>query len=68
MWRRKKITPVQDVDQARALRERATRELEVLHAQAPYVNRLVGTLVERRKVNHFGEQLEVTWIPREAGR
>lgn len=53
-----------DVNEARQLRVEATGELRRLDAQAPTVNRLAQLLIERRKFNHFGEELAVTYTPR----
>lgn len=76
MWRRNPekdpITPEQveealdrsDVKQAREMRAEATGDMEALQAQAPLVTRLAELLVERRKLNHFGEELTVTFTPR----
>lgn len=65
MWGRKRTSQVPaDVGEARALREHATSEMRALKAQAPYIDRLVGTLVERRKQNHFGDELTITYQPR----
>ncbi len=77
MWRRKRAEPpavtekqVQealdgtDVDEARRLRAEATGDMRALKAQAPLVSRLADILIERRRLNHFGEELTVTFTPR----
>lgn len=69
MWiRRRRDQAPTDVGEARVLREVATHEMRVLKEQAPYVDRLVAVLVERRKLNHFGDDISVTYTPREAHR
>ena len=69
MWKRRKRQAIPtDVNEARALGEKATGELEALEAQTPYIHRLVGALVERRKANHFGDELTVTYVPRGANQ
>ncbi|MGX9348904.1 DUF7620 family protein [Microbacterium sp. KNMS] len=53
-----------DVGEARELRQEATDEMRVLKAQSSTVAVLADKLIERRKMNRFGEELTVSWTPR----
>lgn len=62
-WNRKPHVEDAEASQARA---NAAQELEQVKAQGAYVNRLTTALIERRKVNHFGDDLQITFTPRGA--
>lgn len=67
MWWRKKppVAIPDDVSEAREIREETKADLSRVRAQEPYVSRLSGRLVERRALNHFGDDIQVTFTPRE---
>lgn len=67
MWPRKKPLPSTDIGEAREMRQEASAELAELRQQAPQVERLSRRLVARRKQNHFGDEITVTFTPRSAG-
>lgn len=60
-WKQKPHTADTEAADARA---QAEQELAVVKAQGRYVNRLTAALIERRKVNHFGDELQITFKPR----
>jgi hypothetical protein len=65
MWRNRKSPPIpDDIDEARAIRREADNYLANVTRQAPYVSRLTARLIERRELNHFGEQIQITFSPR----
>lgn len=65
MWGRKRKSSVQaDLDEALAIRKAAQKDLTELRKQAPYVSRLTARLIERRALNHFGDDLQITFTPR----
>lgn len=65
MWWSKRPSRVpSDVQEAIELREEAQQDLRDVKAQAPYVAQLTARLVERRALNHFGDELKVTFTPR----
>jgi len=57
--RSKRHTVPDDIHEAVQAREDAKRQLRKVRAQAPFVARLVGGLVERRDENHFIELLNM---------
>ncbi|WP_382307263.1 hypothetical protein [Herbiconiux sp. UC225_62] len=64
-WRKKPPVPIpDDVNEAIELREQTNAELSRVRAQDPYVSRLSSRLVERRALNHFGDDIQVTFTPR----
>lgn len=67
MWPRKKPLPASDIHEAKSLRQEASAELAELREQAPQVERLTRRLVARRKQNHFGDEIQITFTPRSAG-
>lgn len=67
MWPRKKALPTTDIGQAQEMREEASAELAELRRQAPHVERLSKRLIERRKQNHFGDEIQLTFTPRSTG-
>lgn len=64
--KRKAHTPPADVQEAQELRAEAIDNLMQLEKQAPYVDRLTDRLIERRRQNHFGEEIQITFTPRGA--
>ena len=66
MWGRKKTVRETDVHEALEIREDARKDLAELKAQSPYVSRLSARLIERRALNHFGDDIQITFRPRGA--
>lgn len=67
MWPRKK-KPVRledDTAEARTMRVAAQRDIDQLQKQAPAVHTIAARLIERRALNHFGDDIQVTFRPRE---
>lgn len=65
MWLNKHRTPVlDDIEEARALRDDANTDLITLKRQAPYVARMTARLIARREQNHFGDSIQITFSPR----
>lgn len=67
MWRRKR-KPVEvpdDTGEAQAIRLETETELHYLKLQSPEVESIRRRLARRREQNHFGEELSVTFRPRE---
>lgn len=62
-WRKPDITPDAEAIAARAAAE---RELAQVRAQGRYVRRLSAALIERRQLNHFGDEIQITFKPRGA--
>lgn len=60
LHRRRKVepTPASEIEEAQQLR----REVD---AQWPTVNRLASYLGARHKQNGFGDNLQLTWTPKE---
>jgi hypothetical protein len=67
-WSRRHPPEPADLQQARTLRAEAQEELAVAKRQAPYVARLTARLIERRALNHFGDDIQITFTPREGRR
>lgn len=66
MWWSKRESKVPaDLDEARKIRDEAQADLAEVHAQAPYVARLTTRLVERRALNHFGDDLQISFTPKD---
>lgn len=63
-WSRRNPPEPADVQQARVLRAQAQTELAAAKQQAPYVARLTARLIERRALNHFGDDIQITFTPR----
>lgn len=62
MWNSKNATSTpNDIGEARAVRAEADTDLIRLQNQAPYVAKLVSRLAKRRALNHFGEQIQITF-------
>lgn len=53
-----------DTGEAKVIRQEAQREMAELQRQAAFVERVTQALIERRKQNHFGEDIEITFRPR----
>ncbi len=67
MWGKKKQEParpdvVDDIAEARAMREEAEAELIELKRQAPLVRSLTQSLNRRGLRNHFGDSIEITFV------
>lgn len=61
-WKRPTIEP--DLE-ATAARIAAEAELDRVKAQGRYVQRLSAALIERRQLNHFGDEIQITFTPKE---
>lgn len=48
------------------MREEAAEEMREAQRQAPYVARLTARLIERRALNHFGDDIQITFTRRES--
>lgn len=64
MWWRRRPTVPTDVHEALELKSEATRHLAEAKAQAPAVAQLAARLIERRALNHFGDDIQITFRPR----
>lgn len=70
MFRRRKRVSVplpvvpDDIDQARAVRERASVAHREALREGFAVTQLAAALVERRSLNHFGESIQITFTRR----
>ena len=64
MWWRKRPTVQTDVQEAWELKREASRHLAEAKAQAPSVASLAARLMERRALNHFGDEIQITFTPR----
>lgn len=64
MWWRKRTPVAGDILEAQKIRAEAEQDMRHLRAQAPYVARLTSRLVERRELNHFGDEITVSFTPR----
>lgn len=53
-----------DIAEARQLRQEARAELGELRAQAPLVQNLAKALVDRKALNHFGDDITITFVRR----
>lgn len=62
-WKRPKLEP--DTE-AIAARVAAEQELAQVRAQGRYVQRLSAALIERRQLNHFGDEIQITFTPKES--
>ena len=47
------------------MRAEAARELAQARSQTAYVSRLTARLIERRALNHFGDDIQITFNRRE---
>lgn len=69
MWpkRHKAPKPIQqDVGEARSLRKEARAEMQEVERKDPYVSGLAARLIERRDLNGFGDQIQITYTRRSA--
>lgn len=67
LWRKQSRVEVpDDLDQARNIKREAAKDMSQLKRQAPYVSRLAARLIERRELNHFGDDVQITFTPRES--
>ena len=71
MWPKKKkptrpAPNVADLAEARTMREEANAELVKVRIQDQYVNRLTGRLLERRALDAFGNDVQITFTRRHA--
>lgn len=53
-----------DLAEARAMREEAREEKNEAITKGFAITQLTSWLIERRKQNHFGDQLQISFIPR----
>lgn len=53
-----------DTGQAQAIRREAVREMAELKAQQAEVESLARKLNRRRALNHFGQDVQITFTPR----
>ena len=61
----KRPRPCDDIAEAQQMREEAAEDLRQAQRQAPYVARLTAALIERRALNHFGDDIQITFSRRE---
>lgn len=67
MWRLKQKRPVvvpDDTGEAKVIRAEAEAELVELAAQADEVESMVRKLERRRRQNHFGRDISITFRPK----
>lgn len=62
---RKRKPECSDIEEAREMREEAAQDMREVQRQAPYVARLTARLIERRALNHFGDDIQITFTRRE---
>jgi hypothetical protein len=55
-----------DVDESRRQRACTEEQLRTVNARAPRVAAMTAYLAERREQNHFGESIQITFVPRRA--
>lgn len=60
-------TAENDIIEARELRQEARDELAEVIEQRPTVGRITGYLNERGAFNHFGEDVEISFLKRGTG-
>jgi len=66
-WRKRltgTIDVPDDLGEAKVMREEAARDLRDLESQAPVIARMTGYLNDRRRRNHFGESIQITYTRR----
>lgn len=69
MWPKKHKTPSatkKDVGEARSMRSEAKADLKEVQRKDTYVTGLASRLVERRDLNGFGDQIQITYTRRNA--
>jgi hypothetical protein len=59
------VSPSDDVEEARRLRADAEEQYGELLEQRPRVARLTSYLVERKELNGFGEEVHISFTPKE---
>lgn len=64
VWGRKKIEVPDDTGEAQIMRQEANEELKRLHRQSYEVVSITDRLHRRRELNHFGEEITVSFRPR----
>ncbi len=65
IWRKRKPSPApipDDIEQAREMRAEARADYAKLRAQAPVVKRMTQGLISRGVRNHFGEDIQITFM------
>lgn len=68
MWGRKRRPVVpDDTGEAMIIRGEAARDRAEVHAQQSEVDSLARRLERRRQLNHFGEDLRISFAPRHWG-
>ena len=66
-WHKREPVEPADMQEARQMRREATEDLVELKRQGHYVARLSTRLIERRALNHFGDDIQITFTPRSHG-
>lgn len=64
-WRKSRAVEAADVEHARAQREEAVADLAQLQEQSRVVARMTSRLIERRALNHFGDDIQITFVRKE---
>ena len=62
---RKRRPACDDIAEAQKMREETAEEMREVQRQAPYVARLTARLIERRALNHFGDDIQITFSRRD---
>jgi uncharacterized protein YggE len=60
----KRAAPPEDVDEAVEMRNEAKASLENAQRKDSYVSGLASRLIERRDLNGFGDQIQITYTRR----
>lgn len=66
MWpfKRRPTDVPDDLHEAKALREISTQQLQQVQQRGPQVAQMAAFLAERRRANHFGESIQITFTRR----
>lgn len=59
-----KKAPVVVDEEAQAARAKAEQQLREVQKQGRYVTRLTSALIERRALDPFGDEIQITFVPR----
>jgi non-canonical (house-cleaning) NTP pyrophosphatase len=68
IWNPKILSATDDVQEAREMREEATEQIETISNRSGYVSKLTSQLIARRVLNHFGDDIEITFRPKGTNR
>lgn len=64
VWGRKRVQVPDDTGEAQVMRQESKEELKRLQRQRYEVSDIADRLHRRRELNHFGEEMTVSFRPR----